>query len=312
MNAASSPASSSAGSPASSSAGSPATVPSETSADAPLLLIRDEGASRVLTLNRPARRNALNDALLTALCEALRQAQSDPGVRTIIVEGAGNGFCSGRDQRDAGNAESTRALLQDGSLEATVSVFTEALRLLLASRKPTIASVHGFALAGGQALTLACDFVVAERDARFGNPEMQFGFPAAMNTVLLARHLGRRKALEIAMTGAIYAAPDYAALGLINRLTEPGQRQDATRAFAASLNALAPWAVSRTKQLLRAVEHTGIDESLDAGDALNQLLRANAQLAPVFEDPDATRARLQRQVTGAATATASATPAKPD
>ena len=64
-------------------------VPSETPADAPLLLIRDEGASRVLTLNRPARRNALNDALLTALCEALRQAQSDPGVRTIIVEGAG-------------------------------------------------------------------------------------------------------------------------------------------------------------------------------------------------------------------------------
>ena len=283
------------------SPGDPATSgASATGADTSLLRVRDAGASRILTLDRPDKRNALNDALLERLCDALRQAQADPQVRTIILEGAGTGFCSGRDQKDAGNAESSRALLQDGTLEGTVGVFTKALALLIDSRKPTIASVHGFALAGGQALTLACDFVVAEHGARFGNPEMQFGFPAAMNTVLLARHLGRRKALEIAMTGSIYLAEDYAALGLINRLAEPGQRSAATQAFAEQLNALAPWAVSRTKQLLRAVEHTGIDESLDAGDALNQLLRANAQLAPVFEDPDATRARLQRQVAGAA------------
>ena len=142
--------------------------PAAPGADASLLRLRDEGASRILTLDRPGKRNALNDALLERLCDALRQAQADPQVRTIILEGAGTGFCSGRDQKDAGNAESSRALLQDGTLEGTVGVFTKALALLIDSRKPTIASVHGFALAGGQALTLACDFVVAEHGARFG------------------------------------------------------------------------------------------------------------------------------------------------
>ena len=156
--------------------------------------------------------------------------------------------------------------------------------------------MHGVALAGGQAVTLACDFVVAERDARFGNPEMQFGFPAAMNTVLLARHLGRRRALEIALTGALYDAPTYAALGLVNRLAEPGTLDAVARDFAAALDALAPWAVQRTKQLFRAVEHADMDASLHAGDALNQLLRANAQLAPVFDDPAGTRARLKSQL----------------
>ena len=265
---------------------------SDAADDAPRVLVHDEGAVRTLVLNRPRRRNALDDALLVQLCDALRAAADDAAVRVIVVTGAGPCFSSGRDRKDAGDDGVSRALLQDGSLERTVGVFTEALRLLLDSPKPTVAAVHGYALAGGQALTLACDFVVAERDARFGNPEMQFGFPAAMNTVLLARHLGRRKALEIALTGAGYDAPAYEALGLVNRLAEPGGLADAVREFAGSLAGLAPWAVQRTKRLFRAVEHADLDASLHAGDALNQLLRANAQLAPVFDPAAGTKARL--------------------
>ncbi len=272
------------------------TAASAGAAHEPRLQVSDDGAVRWLRLNRPAKRNALDDALLDALCEALREAQRDDAVHVIVLTGNGVCFSSGRDQADAGSGSGARAVLQDGSLERTVSVFTEALRLLVDSTKPTIAAVRGYAMAGGQALTLACDFLVAERDSRFGNPEMQYGFPAAMNTVLLARHLGRRKALEIALTGAVYGALDYAALGLVNRLVDPGTLDDAARAFAQQLAALAPWAVRRTKQLMRTVEHAGVRESLDAGDALNQLLRSNAQLAPLFDDRDATRARLQRDV----------------
>jgi enoyl-CoA hydratase len=258
-----------------------------------LVQAHDEGATRVLRLNRPDRRNALSDALLDRLCAALRDARDDPAVRTIVLEGAGTCFSSGRDQADAGGTN--RAILQDDSLERTVGVFTEALRLLLDSPKPTIAAVHGYAFAGGQALTLACDFVVAERGARFGNPEMRFGFPAAMNTVLLARHLGRRRALEIAVTGGTSLAEDYAAIGLVNRLAEPGALADARREFCATLNALAPWAVRRTKQLFAAVEDVGLHAAIDAGDALNQLLRSNAQLQDVFESPEATRDALRHQ-----------------
>lgn len=264
--------------------------------EAPPLQVRTDGATRVLVLNRPAKRNALNDALLAQLCIELERAGADDAVRSIVLQGAGPCFSSGRDQRDMGGAGATSVQLQDGSLERTVGVFTDALRRLLHSPKPTVAAVHGWALAGGQALTLACDFVVAERGARFGNPEMQYGFPAAMNTVLLARHIGRRRALEIAVTGGAYLAEDYAALGLVNRLAEPGDLPRVLHDFVAPLNALAPWAVGRTKQLFLAVEDAGLDASLHAGDALNQLLRANAQLAPLFQDPAATRERLQRQM----------------
>jgi len=174
----------------------------DTRSDEPLVLIRNDDAVRTLTLNQPARRNALSDALLGELAVALRDAQTDPSVRVVVLAGAGPCFSSGRDQRDAGAAGATRkVLLQDGSLERSVGALTDVLALLVESPQPTVASVHGVALAAGQALTLACDFVVAECGARFGNPEMRFGFPAAMNTVLLARHLGRRKALEIAITG---------------------------------------------------------------------------------------------------------------
>lgn len=264
--------------------------------DEPLVLIRQDGAVRTLTLNRPHKRNALNDALLARLADALRETRADPQVRVIVLAGAGPCFCSGRDQLNAGAAGMARAVLQDGSLHRTVGALTDVLALLIDSPQPTVASVHGLALAAGQALTLACDFVVAERDARFGNPEMRFGFPAAMNTVLLARHLGRRKALEIAITGALYPADAYAALGLVNRLAEPGARADATDAFTAELAALAPWAVGQTKRLLNAVETCGMDASLHAGDALNQLLRANAQLVPAFEDAPGTSQRLRREL----------------
>ena len=248
------------------------------------LLVASNGPTRTLTLNRPDKRNALNDALLHAMLAELQFAQADDGVRSIVITGAGDGFCSGRDRRDVGGADSPRAHLQDGSLDATVSIFTRVLTLLLESPKPTIAAVRGFALAGGQALTLACDFVVAERGSRFGNPEMLYGFPAAMNTVLLARHIGRRRALEIAITGATYSAEDYLQLGLINRLAEPEMLDRATADFVASLNSLAPWSVRRTKELLRVAEESDLRGLMHSGDQLNQLLRLNGQVAPLFKD----------------------------
>ena len=93
---------------------------------------------------------------------------------------------------------------------ASISNFPRVLTQLIEFPKPTIASVRGYARAGGQALMFACDFVVAERSCTSGNPEMRVGFPAALNTVLLARHLGRRKALEIAISGATFSAEHYA------------------------------------------------------------------------------------------------------
>ena len=131
---------------------------------------------------------------------------------------------------------------------------------------------------------LSCDFVVAERTCTFGNPEMRVGFPAALNTVLLARHLGRRKGLEIAISGATYSAEDYDRLGLINCIAEPGKLDEATAAFAAPYNKLAPYAVRRTKELFRIAEDSDLRAQLFAGDQLNHLLTVNGQLEPLFTE----------------------------
>lgn len=252
-------------------------------ASAALVIAELRGASLWLTLNRPDKRNALSDPLLAQLRDALSAGFGNPAVHSIVLRGAGAGFCSGRDRKYVGSADSGMVKLQDASVEATVSLFTGVLEMLLVAPKPVIAAVHGMALAGGQAITLACDFVVAEEGAQFGNPEMQFGFPAAMNTALLAHHLGRRRALEIAVTGAAYSAQTYHGWGLVNRLAKPGELERATTEFAEQLNALAPWAVRRTRELFRVSEGSGLREALYSGDQLNQLLRLNGQSAPLFK-----------------------------
>lgn len=259
----------------------------------PLVLTRREGASAWLVLNRPRQRNAMSDAMLAAFEAALDAALADEAVRTLVITGAGDCFSSGRDRRDVGTADSERLSLEDGSLERSVESFTRTLRRLIESPKPTIAAVHGFAFGGGQAMALACDFLVAERNARFANVEIAYGFPAALNAVLLMRQLGRRRALEIAMTGRIFSAQDWDRFGLVNALAEPGELAAAVAAFAEPLNANPPWAVRRTKTLMLAVEDAPLDDGLTQGGQLNQLLRLNAERTDPYASADEARERVR-------------------
>lgn len=243
----------------------------------PLVIAAREDHAAVLTLNRPAKKNAMSDALLGELIAALTDANRDDDVRAIIIKGAGPCFTSGRDTSQFEQA----ALLQDMSVDAAVDIFLETLSMLIESPKPTIAAIHGMALGGGQAMSLACDFVVAERDARFGNVEMVYGFPAAMNIALLTRQIGRRRGLEIAMTGDLYSAEKYHEYGLVNRLAEPGALTETTAEFVRTLTDRMPWAIKRTKSTYRLAEDMALHGALNFGNQLNQLLRLNGQLAPV-------------------------------
>jgi methylglutaconyl-CoA hydratase len=261
-----------------------------------LVLATREGATAKLVLNRPAKRNAMSDEMLHVFVAELERAIDDDSVRSIVVTGAGDCFTSGRDLKDVGTSQSARASLEDMSLDSTVELFTDTLRRLIASPKPTVAAVRGFAFGGGQAMSLACDFVVAERDARFANVEMAYGFPAALNTVLLIRHLGFRRALEIAITGDVHTAESWHSLGLVNRLAEPGGLEEATTAFTSVLNERAPWAVRRTKALMLAAADVPLEDGLTMGGQLNQLLRLNAERSRLYQEADQTRARIQGEL----------------
>lgn len=250
----------------------------------PLVIVEHEDHAAILTLNRPAKKNAMSDALLKKLIAAITDANHNEDIRAIVLKGAGSCFTSGRDTSQFEQA----ALLQDMSIDAAVDIFLETLSMLIESPKPTIASIHGMALGGGQAMSLACDFVVAERDTRFGNVEMVYGFPAAMNIALLTRQIGRRRGLEIAMTGDLYSAEIYYEYGLVNRLADTGALAETTADFVKTLTGHMPWAIQRTKSTYRLAEDMALHGALNFGNQLNQLLRLNGQLAPVHShDTDA-------------------------
>src|SRR5215207_379916 len=168
------------------------------------VLIADEGSIRILTLNRPEKRNALNAALVEALKGALRAADASEDLRAIVIRGAGKDFCSGAD------LESLRKI-SESSYEENLEDARSLAALFAMIRRvkvPVIAAVHGRALAGGCGLATACDLVIATRSARFGYPEVRIGFVPAMVAAILRRNLSEKRAFELATHGFEFSAAE--------------------------------------------------------------------------------------------------------
>ena len=162
-----------------------------------VLLTTDHDSIRVLTLNRPEKRNALNDELVAELKRAVREADADDSLSAIVIRGAGKDFCSGADlsalQKIAG--ASYEEHLEDA--KSLAELFT----LIRNARVPVIAAVHGRALAGGCGLATGCDIVLATEAARFGYPEVKIGFVPAIVMAILRRNLGEKLAFELVTQG---------------------------------------------------------------------------------------------------------------
>ena len=161
-----------------------------------------EGAVARVTLNRPEKRNALNDELIAGLKSALRRAHDDE-IRVVIVSGAGSDFCAGADLSALQKIATASIAENLDDARSLMELFT----LLREVRMPVIAAVRGRALAGGCGLALGCDLVVAETEARFGFPEVKIGFVPAMVMTILRRNVSEKKAFElISLGGEISAA----------------------------------------------------------------------------------------------------------
>jgi len=179
----------------------------------PVLFAVADGIARI-TLNRPEKRNALSDAMIAALKNALRLADQDESVRAVIVAGAGADFCSGADLEAllkiskasvANNLEDARSLM-------------ELFMLIRLVRIPVIAAVKGRALAGGCGLATACDIILASESAQFGYPEVKIGFIPAMVMAILRRSISEKRAFELITTGEIITSTEARAIGMINRV----------------------------------------------------------------------------------------------
>ena len=194
----------------------------------------------VITINRPQARNAINRAVSAQMAEALDELDRRDDLTVGIITGAGGTFSAGMDLKAFLAGENS---IIEGKGFAG---FTEA-----PPAKPLIAAVEGWALAGGCEIALACDLIVAARDARFGIPEVKRGLVAAAGgLVRLPRRIPAGIAMELALTGDPLPAADAHRLGLVNTLTEPGGALDGARALAVRIAANGPLAVAASKQII--------------------------------------------------------------
>jgi enoyl-CoA hydratase/carnithine racemase len=235
-----------------------------------------EGSLATLTLNRPERLNAITGPMLGALSEALLDADADPEVRVVIVTGAGKGFCSGLDLKDAAAGQGI-----GGGVGGAVQRFD--LRnapptVLHNLDKPTICALNGAAAGYGMDLALGCDIRIAADTAKLAPAFARRGvLPESGGTWLLPRLVGWAKAAEIAFTGRTLLAEECLALGLVNRVVPADLLAKEARALAEEIAANAPLAVQATKRMMRI----GQDETFEAN-----VHHVFLQLLPLFRSKD--------------------------
>lgn len=225
------------------------------------LLTSQEDRTLILTLSDPATRNALSPQAVTAAIEALNQADQNPELRAVVLRGDGAHFCAGGDLNRIGGARERPPEAQAASIE----LFHTLVDTLRSFSKPVIAAVEGFAAGGGMSLALACDLIVAASDARFVLSYARVGFsPDGGSTWHLARALPRALALELAWLAEPVTAERLHALGVVNRVVEPGQALAQALALARQLAQMAPNAVASVKELVQAAPGRSLQAQMNA------------------------------------------------
>lgn len=203
------------------------------------LLVEVRDNVQIMTLNRPEARNAATFEMAQAMAAALDELDSNPALQVGVITGAGGTFCAGMDLK--GFLEGKRPSIPGrGFCGLTMQP----------PRKPLIAAVEGYALAGGFEVVLACDLIVASREAKFGLPEVKRGLAAAGGGLLrLTERIPYHIAMEYILTGDMFGADRAAELGLINRLTDKGAALDAALELAQAVAANGPLSLIASKQV---------------------------------------------------------------
>jgi len=235
----------------------------------PELLIEDRGPVRVLTMNRPEKRNALNNALTAALLEALRAADADEAVHCVVLTGAGAGFCAGADLTEFKDLTPDRQPLVEQRAELTMRLH----QIFSHMTKPVVTAINGAAMGGGAGLALAGDVAVMAESARIGYPEVNHGIVAAIVMPNLMRQIGRKAAFELLATGQPVDAHRALALGMVNRVVPDAELMAEALRLGEALAAVSRPAMATTKQLFYQVTEMPFDDALAAGRDANKRMR---------------------------------------
>jgi methylglutaconyl-CoA hydratase len=225
----------------------------------------ENGIGRIL-LNRPEKRNALNQELISELHQAIRESATDPAVRVVLLSGAGSDFCSGADLAGLQRAFDAGVLDQMADARKLAQLFQD----MRHHPRPIIAAVRGRALAGGCGLATACDLIVAAESAQFGYPEVNIGFVPAIVMAILRRSVPEKRAFELITMGEIYRATDF---GLVNQVFADETFDIDVDAYAGRMAAKSGSALQLCKSLLYQMDGMGFDNALEAGVQINAIAR---------------------------------------
>jgi len=233
------------------------------------IIIETADSILTVTLNRPAKRNALNDALINELKTALRESDDDKTLCAVVIRGAGKDFCSGADLSALRKISESDVLDNHDDADNLRELFS----LIRQVKVPVIAAVHGRALAGGCGLATACDLVLATADARFGYPEVKIGFVPAMVMAILRRNVSEKRAFALATQGFEFDAATAKDFGLINEVFAVEDYEEKLKEYVDIYKNVSRSAVVLSKRLLYQMDGLTYESALASGVDVNTIAR---------------------------------------
>jgi enoyl-CoA hydratase/carnithine racemase len=235
-----------------------------------VLLTEERGAVRILTMNRPEKRNALNSELTEQLLESLRKADRDEDIACVVLTGAGPGFCAGADLGEF-------KMLQDPQAAERRAELTMQLHLVFSKiSKPVVTAINGAAMGGGAGLAIAGDMAVMAEGAKLGYPETRHGIVAAIVMANLVRQVGRKAAFGLVALGEPIDAAQALRLGMVNRVSKDDEVVPVAVSLAQKLAAVARPAMAETKRLFHEVADLALAPALERGRDSNIRMRKYA------------------------------------
>jgi methylglutaconyl-CoA hydratase len=233
------------------------------------LIYAVEGTVALITLNRPEKRNALNDALIGGLKDSLRDADANASVRVVVITGAGADFCSGADLSALQKISESSVMENLEDAQSLMELFA----LIRHLRMPVVAAVRGRALAGGCGLATACDIVLAAKSAQFGYPEVKIGFVPAMVMAILRRNVSEKRAFELITRGREIGAEEAERIGLVNHIYDDEQFEMEVENYVSAFEKMSASSVMLSKRLLYHMDGMTFESALQAGVDINAVAR---------------------------------------
>jgi enoyl-CoA hydratase/carnithine racemase len=238
-----------------------------------MVFTEDRGPVRHVVLNRPEKRNAMNQELLLELGDALREAAGDPTVDCVVLRGEGKVFSAGV---DLGELMSSTG--EPGVLRPFRNVFLDCANLCETMPKPVVCQIHRTCVGGALEVALGCDLRIASSDAQLGLPEVKFGIiPDVGGSTRLPAVVGLGRAKELIMTARLIDAAEAERIGLINRVSAPEELESETQALVEELLANSPLAVGRAKRVIDASARPTIAQTLEMEIAVQEYCVAEAR-----------------------------------